>query len=443
MTNARVVWVSALVAAGVLAASAQSAQVRYERLFPLKSEEGVFAYARISPDGRTLAYASIMPDPARLAAAGLPRQPSRTTQTVVDLKTGAVQFAEAGIDAYWSLDGDRMIFLAQSGAGGGVTMRHHPDGEIVRNVAPSSLGDYFSWAVRDGKNLILTIQSNYYYLDGDKAALPAGRVVPCDGIGIGDRPLISKDGRRITTFVRGSVVVRGLTDCENTIDTGLQGGKADFSFDGRHIAFHVARAGTKTYEIVIVDLERKTVRTLPDLPGSSLFPSWTRDGRLCFRYDSDDYRGFMMASNVLSLPARPLSAAGTRVPATLRWNDLFPETPSPAHETTLVMIWAAWSAHSPYALAELQAAGRAFAARRADVGVLTAVELSSRRADIDRLLEAGAISLPEIPLAPERLFFTEALNQIPTTLLFRNGVLVDRRLGAQSADALAAWVASR
>ena len=81
--------------------------------------------------------------------------------------------------------------------------------------------------------------------------------------------------------------------------------------------------------------------------------------------------------------------------------------------------------------------------RRANVGVLTAVELSSRRADVDRLLADGAISLPEIPLAPERLFFTEALNQIPTTLLFRNGVLVDRLLGAQSADALTAWVAGR
>ena len=313
MTNARVVWVSALVTAGVLAASAQAPRVRYERVFPLKSEEGVFAYARISPDGQTLAYTSIMPDPERLAAAGLPRQPSRTTQTVVDLKTGNVQFTEAGIDA---------VLVARRraddlpGAVGRRRRRNHapsPGRRARPQRRASSLGDYFSWAMRDGRNLILTIQSNYYYLDGDKAVLPAGRVVPCDGIGVGDRPLISKDGRRITTFVRGSVVVRGLTDCENTIDTGLQGAKADFSFDGRYIAFHVARAGTKTYEIVIVDLERKTVRTLPDLPGSSLFPSWTKDGRLCFRYDSDDYRGFMMASNVLSLPERPLSAAGTRV----------------------------------------------------------------------------------------------------------------------------------
>ena len=62
------------------------------------------------------------------------------------------------------------------------------------------------------------------------------------------------------------------------------------------------------------------MRTLPDLAGSSLFPSWTEDGRLCFRYDGDDYRGFMMASNVLSLPEQPLPAGGARVPATLRWD---------------------------------------------------------------------------------------------------------------------------
>jgi hypothetical protein len=31
---------------------------RYERVFTLKPKEGVFAYARISPDGKRLAYAS-------------------------------------------------------------------------------------------------------------------------------------------------------------------------------------------------------------------------------------------------------------------------------------------------------------------------------------------------------------------------------------------------
>jgi hypothetical protein len=425
----------AVAAAAGAAQTSQRAQLRVDRLYPLRAEEGVFAYARISPNGQTLAYASIMPDGTRPQVAGRP-QSTGTTQTVVDLRSGKILFTEPGIDAYWSLDGGRMIFLAMPG---GVTIRHQQSGELVRDIAPNGLGDYFSWAVRDGRNLILTINSNYYYLDGDRAVLPAGRVVPCEGIGIGERPLISKDGRRITTFVRGAVVVRGLTDCDDIFDTGLQGGKADFSWDGRYIAFHIGKPASKAYDLAIVDLQRKTMRTL-SLPGSSLFPSWTEDGRLCFRYDGDDYRGFMMASNVLSLPEQPLPAKGAHVPATLQWSDLFPETSRPASRLTLVMIWAAWSAHGPYALEHLQEASREFRARRLDVGVMTALELSSRRADVDRLRQSGGITLPEIPLAPGRLVLTEALNQIPATLLFRDGLLVDRRLGAQSADELAAWV---
>jgi len=84
--------------------------------------------------------------------------------------------------------------------------------QVVRNVAPGDLGDYYSWAVRDGRNLILTIQDNFYYLDGDKAVLPASRIPPCPGIGVGARPLISKDGRRVTTFVGTTVYVRDLND---------------------------------------------------------------------------------------------------------------------------------------------------------------------------------------------------------------------------------------
>jgi len=442
MSRTKLALMCAVLAAGLSIGAQQTSAVRFEKIYPLKAEEGVFAYARISPDGQTLAYASIMPDMSRPIVAGRPPA-TRTTQTVVDLKTSKILFTEPGIDAYWSLDGQRMIFLAQPPGPSNVSMRHHPSGELVRDVAPVPLGDYFSWAMRDGKNLILTIQSNYYYLDGDYGLMPAGHVVPCEGIGVGDRPLISKDGRRITTFVRGSVVVRGLDNCDNILDTGLQGAKADFSFDGKYIAFHVARPGTRAYDIVIVDVEKRTVRKLGDLPGSSLFPSWTKDGRLCFRYDGDDYRGFMFASNVLSLPEQPLPPAGPRVPATVKWSDLFPSTPLPVHEKTLVMIWASWSAHSPYALDNLQRAARAFGAAHTDVGVLTALEQSSRRADVDRLLRDGAITLPEIPLAPDRLALTEAMNQIPTTLLFKKGELIDRKLGAQSVEDLTKWVGSR
>ena len=423
-------WTAALVGFGLLLPGPQTSGARYERAYPLSPGEGVFAYSRISPSGRYLAYASQTRNRAGRMT---------TTQTVVDLETQGVLFSEPGIDAYWSLEGDRMIYLGQ-GRPGGVTIRHHETGELVRSVAPGSLGDYFSWAKRDGRDLILTIRGNYYYLDGDKAELPAGSTDPCPGIGRGERPLISKDGRRITAFVRGRIVVRGLTDCENTIDTGLQGAKADFSFDGRYIAFHVPKEEGRGYRIAVVDLERRTVRTLDDLEGSALFPSWTLDGRLSFRYDGDDYRGFMFAENVLAVAERPLAAAGDRVPAERTWADLFPETPQPDSAVSLVLIYASWSAHTPDALRDLQAADRLFRAANEDVTVLTTLERSSRREDVERLRQQGGITLPEIPLAPHRLALTEALNQIPTTLLFRDGVLLDRRLGAQTTEELRAWV---
>jgi hypothetical protein len=41
-------------------------------------------------------------------------------------------------------------------------------GALTRDVAPQGLGDYYSWASRDGKDLILTINSNYYYLNAGK-----------------------------------------------------------------------------------------------------------------------------------------------------------------------------------------------------------------------------------------------------------------------------------
>ena len=421
-----------LVALGLLlgivaSGSARSATVTFEKIFPLKSNEGVFAYARISPNGRYLAYASEMPR-------GITQ-----TETVVDLKDQSVVFSEPGIDGYFSNDNERMIFLSLAAGRNGVTMWHQRTGAVSRNVAPPGLGDYFSWSVRDGKNLILTIHGNFYELDGDYAVLPAGRVTSCPEIGRGDRPLISKDGRRITTFVKGHVVVRGLTDCDDILNTGLQGAKADFSFDGRYVAFHVAKNGGKGSEIVIVDTKERTVRTLTGLSGNSLFPSWTEDGRLCFRYDGADYRGFMFASNVLSLPSRPLGAPGATLLDRLAWTDLFPAT-TPPHRTNLVMIWSDWSPHAPDALRDLQRLDADARARGLDLGVMTVVPEGSHRPDIDRILRAHDIRLPEIGLRADRIHLTGALNQIPTELLFRDGVLVEQRLGPLSYEDLTAWL---
>ena len=404
---------------------------RFDRVYELPPEQGVFAYSRISPDGRYLAYAA----EARVGA----RRRLERTITVVDLQTRKILFTEPGIDAYFSTDGERMIYLSSEG-GSSVAIRHKKTGAITREVAPVSLGDYFSWGFRDGRHLILTIESNYYYLDGDRGVMPAGRVPPCPAIGTGERPLLSRDGKRITTFVRGTVVVRNLTDCEGILDTGIGGQKADFSWDGRYIAFHVQKESGRGYDIQVVDTDKRTVRTVTNMPGSSYFPSWTKDGRLSFRYDGEDYRGFMMARDVLSAPARPLPSRPQNVPARRSWSDLFPETTRPSARTSVVMLWSTWSAHSPDALIDLQRARVEFGRKRLDVDVMTATEPGSLEPDIARLVGNHGITLPRIPFGAPRLGLTEAKNQIPTTLLFRDGVLVDRKLGAQTAAQLEEWV---
>jgi dipeptidyl aminopeptidase/acylaminoacyl peptidase len=168
----------ALVVTWVAVASActPKARVRFERVYPLKGAESVFAYARISPDGHVLAYASELANPQR------PSDIQRTV-TVVDLRTGAISFTEPGIDAYWSNDGQRLIFLSARDGRLNVSIRNQTTGAIARDVAPPWLGDYYSWGVRDGQDLILTIDSYYYFLNGDKAVMPARSVQACEGIG--------------------------------------------------------------------------------------------------------------------------------------------------------------------------------------------------------------------------------------------------------------------
>lgn len=434
--------VACALAVTALSAGIQRSSPTFTQAYPLAATEGVFAYSRISPDGNYLAYASQAFDttrPGRRSAENLYGPLGAVTSqtvTVVDLRTSKVLFTERGIDPYWSLDDERVIFLGQ-----GVSIWHRRTGEISRNVAPGGLGDYYSWAVHDGRDLILTISGNYYYLDGDKGVLPAGRVPRCPDIGAGDRPLISKDGLRITTFVRGNVIVRNRTDCDGVIDTGLAGQKADFSYDGRYIAFHAQRSGTPHYDILVVDLKDRTVRTVTaSLGGSSLFPNFTRDGRLSFRYDSPEYRGFMFASQFLGLPASPLPKASSALPDDRTWREVFAGTDRPTTAYTMVLIWSSWSAHSPAALTDMQTARDYFRRAGYDLTVLAASEPASQPADVNLLLSRNRVSLPSIPITPAGLARTEGRNQMPTTLLFKGDRLVDRRLGAQTFDELRDWV---
>jgi hypothetical protein len=128
---------------------------QFAQVLPLGAEEGVFAYSRISPDGRFLAYAS---EPRNS-----PPVPSGAQViNVVDLSSRQIVFSEPGIDPYWSNDGRRMIYLSFLGGARRVSLRNHLTGAITRDVAPDSLGDYYSWGERDGKDLILTIRSRFY-----------------------------------------------------------------------------------------------------------------------------------------------------------------------------------------------------------------------------------------------------------------------------------------
>jgi hypothetical protein len=194
------------------------------------------------------------------------------------------------------------------------------------------------------------------------------------------------------------------------------------------------------YEIRIVDLQQRTVRTLPGLEGSALFPSWTQDGRLCFRYDGPDFRGFMIANNVLNAPAEPLPAVAEPLPARRAWKDIFPETPAESRGLRLVMIWAPWSAHSLEAFTNLQQAREYFQTRGISIDIREAADPGSPEGDISRQLSDFQVTVPRIPLSQKGLALTEARNQMPTTLLFRDGLLVDRRLGAQSFEQLREWV---
>jgi len=259
-------------------------------------------------------------------------------------------------------------------------------------------------------------------------------------MGMGDRPLLSKDGSRATVFVDGTIVVRDVDDCRNMIDTGIRGAKADFSWDGRYIAFHVLKADGRGYEIQVVDTEERTVRTITHLVGSSFFPSWTKDGRLCFRYDGENYNGFVIADNVFSAPAHALPRSALRLPAERRWNDLFPETPVPREHWALVLVWGTWGAHSADALIDLQRAGEAFAREGRDVGIAMGTDPGSHSDDVASTVARYHVAVRRIPIEPERLWLTEETNQNPTTLLFREGILIGRRMGAQSSGELEEWI---
>jgi hypothetical protein len=76
-----------------------------------------------------------------------------------------------------------------------------------------------------------------------------------------------------------------------------------------------------------------------------------------------------------------------------------------------------------------------------DLQVFTTLEPGSRSADAVALRRRHQIGqLDSIDLSADRVQLTQGHNQIPALLLFCRRQLIDRRLGAQSFDALREWV---
>jgi hypothetical protein len=74
--------------------------------------------------------------------------------------------------------------------------------------------------------------------------------------------------------------------------------------------------------------------------------------------------------------------------------------------------------------------------------IAVAIDPASRRSDTLKLLQRHRISFVPIDLSPGRVSLTGLHNQNPAMLLFHETMLVDRRLGAQSLEALREWVLS-
>ncbi len=390
---------------------------RLERVLALSTDEVVFAFSRISPDERYLAYASESRDPAA-------NRPIPRLVRVMDLVTRRSVFAEAGIDAYWSPDGQRMIYLSFANRRRpSVSIWHRLSGRITRDVAPNNIGDYYSWGEEAGRERILTIDDDYVRLQHSRAGGAIQQVPACPEIGRGESPRPSKDGRLVSTFVHGHLVVRGVEDCTHIARTGVRGGNADFSWDGRYIALHRLRASIDAYEVVVIDLVARTLRIVPSPSRSALFPSWTRDGRLSFRYDGPDFRGFVLASHVLSLSSVPLEDEPLPPPA-VGWTALFPTAPRPLQQWIAVLLWSPWSAHSIDALTSFAEVCRTLQGQSRNPAFVTTSEPGSRASDVIAFGATGRQRWSALPVSPNVFRLTSAHYQIPAVLLFHEGRVV-------------------
>jgi hypothetical protein len=403
---------------------------RLTRLLKL-DRQLVFAYSRISGDGKLLVYSSERD-------IGKPLVPTNQRLRVVDLRTSRTLFEDQGIDGYWSPTGEKLVYRSMAESGDQVKVWSRDSGEISNNVIPINLGDYYSWGSSGGVDTLLTIQGWFVSMDASGAKSKPQRMPECEGIrGRGARPLLSRDGERVSIFVSDEIVLRNLRDCLDIVRTGVVGAKADWSRDRKHLSFHTPKKDRPGYDIGILDINEKTFRRI-SLSGSSLFPSWTDDNALVFRYEGPEFTGFIRADNVLAAETSAAAAPtllGNPEDIQNKWRGVVPNT-----GLSVVLVWASWSGHSAEALA-------AFANAKLDCELaacarLAAYDPSSNLGDVARVFSnvRPALSLVEAPW--DAIQASGGLNQSPTYLFFVDGCLIRRALGTMSSSELSLWIRS-
>jgi len=417
-----------LFAAVLSSACGQDFGVRYERLTDT-SNDVVFAYSRISGDGRFLAYSST---PKAGSHSGIDARVMR----VLDLQTGREVFKDPGIDGYWAPDGTRLIYKKRLDRKYIVAIWNRLTSAVTLDVMPTQLGDYYSWGASSSGETLLTIDGWFLRVNGTTVSEPA-QIPECPMIERGARPLLSRDGTRVSVFVGDELVLRNLRDCGGVVRTGIVAAKADWSRDGQFLAFHKPKSESKGFEIGIFDLATSrhlTLRT-EDLGGSNYFPSWTDDGSLVFRHDGSAYRGFVRVRDAVA--SATLDSAPTS-PATV---SLKTSLPSGGSSCAVLMIWGAWGAHSNDALRDLAIGSTATNESLTTCAFTAATDPTSSLADVAAAVEGSGVTVPLHWVAWFDMRSAAAMNQNPTYLLLRDGSILDRRLGPQSPIQLKDWVA--
>jgi thiol-disulfide isomerase/thioredoxin len=135
----------------------------------------------------------------------------------------------------------------------------------------------------------------------------------------------------------------------------------------------------------------------------------------------------------------PLPTTKPDVPGNAPLARLFPNAPAPKHKVVLVNFWAGWCVHCRAELPVLEKLRGQLRAAHLDAEILGVCEPSSFPADRDAILKNLQLTIPQArATAPDLVAY--GVQAYPTSLLFVNGQLVERKTGAQSMEKLVEWL---